>query len=433
MKWALSSFIYKIVLVLFAPFVPLRLLWRSRRNPAYRRRIGERFARFAPLPARPRLWVHAVSVGEVIAAAPLVRRLRQAYPEHAVLLTCTTPTGSAQIARLFGDTVEHVYLPYDLPHVVARFLDRTRPHLALIMETELWPNLFAACAGRDIPLMVANARLSERSAAGYARLRGLTRETLGQVTLIAAQDTQSARRFTALGARSVRVLGNLKYDLEVPAEMVARGRALRTGFGRGRPVWVAASTHPGEPEAVLAAFADVRKRFADALLILVPRHPERFGEAFSLCAQAGYRVARRSLGESGSADTDVLLGDTLGELLMLYAAADAAFVGGSLVPTGGHNPLEPASLGLPVVTGPYRGNFESIYEALIEAGAAEVVEDADALGAAMTALLGDPAQRRQAGSAGHAVVLRNRGALARTLEAVGELTARGGRRATSSV
>lgn len=416
--------LYGIVLYALAPFVPLRLLWRSRRNPAYRRRIGERFARFAPLPARPRLWVHAVSVGEVIAAAPLVRRLRQAYPEHAVLLTCTTPTGSAQIARLFGDTVEHVYLPYDLPHVVARFLDRTRPHLALIMETELWPNLFAACAARGVPVMLANARLSERSARGYARLSALTRETLACIDVVAAQDEDSAARFRALGAPQVRTLGNLKYDLEIPPEAAQAGRALRKALGAARPVWIAASTHPGEPEAVLAAFAAVRKRFADAALILVPRHPERFEEAAGACLRAGYRLARRSLGETGDARTDVLLGDTLGELMSLYAAADVAFVGGSLVPTGGHNPLEPAALGLPVLTGPYRSNFAAVYEALVAEGAAEVVEDADALGAAVADLLGDPTRRQEAGTAGHAVVQRNRGALARTLKAVGEILAR---------
>ncbi|WP_197495807.1 lipid IV(A) 3-deoxy-D-manno-octulosonic acid transferase [Acidihalobacter yilgarnensis] len=425
--------LYGIVLYMITPFVLLRLLWRSRRNPGYRKRIGERFAHIGPLPKRPRLWVHAVSVGEVIAAAPLIRRLLQAHPDHALLVTTTTPTGSAQVRRLLGDSVEHVYLPYDLPHVVARFLDRTRPRLALLMETELWPNLFAACGQRHIPVMVANARLSERSARGYARLRRLVRETLARVTLVAAQDSDSARRFTALGARPVRVLGNLKYDLDVPSEVITRGRALRAGLGAARPVWIAASTHAGEVEAALAAFADVRARFASAVLILVPRHPERFEDAFVLCERAGYRVARRSRQENGDGHTDVLLGDTLGELLLLYAASDVAFVGGSLVPTGGHNPLEPAALGLPVLTGPYRSNFDAVYEALIEAGAAEVVEDAEALGAAVADLLADAPHRRQAGAAGHAVVLRNRGALARTLEAVGEVLAQAGRRAASGV
>lgn len=425
--------LYSIVLYAITPFVLVRLFWRSRRNPAYRRRIGERFAHFPPLGRPVRLWVHAVSVGEVIAAAPLIRRLLEVYPQYPLLVTTTTPTGSAQLQRLCGGRVEHVYLPYDLPHVVARFLSRVQPKLALFMETELWPNLFEACTLRGIPVMVVNARLSERSMRGYLRLRWLTQETLERVKLIAAQDAESARRFYALGGRDVRVLGNLKYDLEVSPEVVDQGCRLRGCIGAARPVWIAASTHAGEVDLVLAAFVIVRKRFDNALLILVPRHPECFEASAVSCAKAGYRVARRSLAASGDAHTDVLLGDTMGELLALYAAADVAFIGGSLVTSGGHNPLEAAALSLPVITGPYTDNFSSIYRSLIKAGAAEEVGDAAALGAMIADLLADEGRRHQMGTAGQKVVMQNRGALVRTLEAIDEVLSKAVPNAITSV
>jgi 3-deoxy-D-manno-octulosonic-acid transferase len=408
--------LYTLLLYLITPVVLLRLLWRSRRNPGYRRRIAERFGFFPALAVRPRIWVHAVSVGETIAGAPLVRRLQAEHPDHALLVTSTTPTGSAQVRRLFGDSVEHVYLPYDLPDAVARFLRRTRPRLALCMETEIWPNLFAACARRHVPLVIANARLSERSARGYARVAALTRTTLERVATVAARDAIDEQRFKALGAPRVVVAGNLKYDLEVPAAARDTGRALRAALGEGRPVWIAASTHAGEDEIVLAAHRLLREQLPDAALILVPRHPERFDEAASRCAAEGMRTVRRSGGGTPDGATDVLLGDTLGEMMGFYAAADVAFVAGSFVPAGGHNPLEPAALALPVLTGPQLFNFELVYAELFAAGAARRVVDAAELAAALGELLADPDARARMGAAGERILNLHRGATARVAE-----------------
>ncbi|WP_455384598.1 lipid IV(A) 3-deoxy-D-manno-octulosonic acid transferase [Acidihalobacter prosperus] len=408
--------LYTLLLYLLTPAVLLRLLWRSRRNPGYRRRIPERFGFFPALVERPRIWVHAVSVGETIASAPLVRRLQAEHPDHALLVTSTTPTGSAQVRRQFGDTVEHVYLPYDLPGAVARFLRRARPSLALCMETEIWPNLFAGCARRGVPVLIANARLSERSARAYARVAGLTSATLARVAMVAARDASDEQRFKALGAPRVVVAGNLKYDLEVPAAARESGHALRAALGQERPVWIAASTHAGEDEIVLEAHRLLRERLPGAALILVPRHPERFDEAAGRCAAAGLRTMRRSGGETPDECTEILLGDTLGELMGFYAAADAAFVAGSFVPAGGHNPLEPAALALPVLTGPQLFNFEQVYAELFGAGAAREVADAAELADALHELLSDPALRRRMGAGGEKVLAAHRGATGRVAQ-----------------
>ncbi|MEJ2481407.1 MAG: lipid IV(A) 3-deoxy-D-manno-octulosonic acid transferase, partial [Acidihalobacter sp.] len=397
--------LYSLLLYLLTPLVIARLYWRGRANPDYHRRIAERFAHYPRLPNVPRIWVHAVSVGEVIASTPLIRRLQSEFPGHRILVTTTTPTGSAQVRRLFHDSVDHCYLPYDLPHVVRRFLRKTRPLIAVIMETELWPNLFAACARRDIPLMIANARLSERSARGYARFASLTRRTLWHISHIAAQGKQDAQRFLELGAPSERVqqAGNIKFDISVPEEQVAQGQALREGLG-SRPVWIAASTHAGEDDILLDAHHRLLEKLPDAFLILVPRHPERFDEVAALCREQGLRSMRRSTGAACAPDTQVLVGDTLGELLALYAAADAAFVGGSLIPIGGHNPLEPAALGLPVLTGPHIFNFNEVYARLFQAGAAVHADDAVAIAAWLEDLLTDDDKRRHIGESGRQVV-----------------------------
>lgn len=410
--------LYTVLLYLLTPLVLARLLWRSRRNPGYRARWGERFALYVPLPSRPRIWVHAVSVGEVIAAAPLLRRLLEQHSDHALLVTTTTPTGSAQVQRLFGGNVEHVYLPYDLPGTVRRFLAKARPRVAVFMETELWPNLFAACGARGVPIVVANARLSERSARGYARFAGFTRATLEKVSLVAARGEEDAVRFRALGAPRVEVVGNIKYDLDVPASTVEAGGAVRKALGRDRCVWIAASTHAGEDELVLEAHALLRAQFPEAALILVPRHPERFQAVAELCGRAGYRVARRSRGELVSREVDVLLGDTMGELLPLYAAADLAFVGGSLVPTGGHNPLEPAALGLPVLSGPHTFNFAEVFPLLYGVDAALEVRDPRELAETAARLLADALERTRRGEAGRAVVEANRGTVGRLASVV---------------
>jgi 3-deoxy-D-manno-octulosonic-acid transferase len=414
--------LYTTLLTLATPLALARLGWKGRANPAYHERIGERLGLIPRLPERPRLWVHAVSVGEVIAAAPLIRAWRVRHPDWAVLVTTTTPTGSAQVQRLFGEDVEHLYLPYDLPGAVRRFFARTRPSLGVIMETELWPNLASEAARQGIPVVLANARLSERSMRGYARVRPLVRDTLAHFALIAARGPEDAARFIALGAPPARVeaLGNLKFDLELAPEVVLRGQQWRTLLGTGRPIWIAASTHPGEEAQVLEAHRRVLAEHPDALLLLAPRHPERVGEVVRLIEAAGLGYVLRSglpaLPAAWEQAVQVLVIDTLGELMDFYAASDLALVGGSLVAHGGHNPLEPAALGLPVLSGPHVANFAEVYEAMFQAKTALKVEDAQGLGQAVVALMDDADARKTLGEGARAWLEAHRGALGRLLE-----------------
>jgi len=410
--------LYTGLLYLILPLALLRLYWRGRHDAGHRRRWRERLGFFPPLPSGC-LWVHAVSLGETRAALPLIRALLERYPDQPLLVTTTTLTGSRQVREALGERVLHVYAPYDLPGAVRRFLRQTRPRLAVIMETELWPNLLRQCAVAGIPTMIANARLSERSARGYARIRRLTASMLRDVTLIAAQAEADADRFRALGAPRVEVTGNLKYDLSLPDDLPERGWQLRRELlGEERRVWIAASTHAGEDEPILAALALLRPRWPELLLLLVPRHPERFDGVAALCRQQGCKLVRRSEQRACAPDTAVFLGDTMGELLLFYAAADLAFVGGSLVDTGGHNVLEPALLGLPVLFGPHMFNFTEASQRLLEAEAAWQVTDAAALATAVDRLLADPELRRTVGQRGRAVVERHRGALAALLDGV---------------
>lgn len=416
--------LYSLALYALTPLMLLRLAWRGRANRGYWARWGERFG-FSAAPAfgAAPIWIHAVSVGEVLAAVPLVHALREHYPSVPLVLTTTTPTGSERVRAQLDDDVWHCYLPYDLPGATRRFLDRVRPRIGIVMETELWPNLFAKAQARGIPLVLANARLSSRSFRGYQRLSGLVRETVSRLSAIAAQSEADAKRFAALGAEGdqICVMGSIKFELRIPADLDTMAAALRACWGTQRPVWIAASTHAGEDEKVLAAFDIVRRDIPQALLILVPRHPERFDRVAVLCERAGYRVARRSRPDSLSVGSDLLLGDTMGELMFFYAAADVAFVGGSLVPTGGHNVLEPAALGRPVVCGPHVFNFREIVADLMEAGAMVAVQDADTLAAAVVTLLRDTAKAQAMGEAGRVMVEQQRGALERLLERVAVL------------
>lgn len=408
-------FLYSALLYLIAPLALARLWWRGRRLPAYRGRWRERFAFFTPPPRAAGVWVHAVSVGEFAAALPLIRRLldRGEY----VIVTTTTPTGSERVRATLGERVFHVYAPYDLPDVVSRFLGRVRPRLLVVMETELWPNLFHSCRARGIPLVIVNARLSARSAQGYVRVAKLTRATLANVSEVLAQGEADAQRLIGLGACAahVCVTGNIKYDMTVPDDLRDRAAALRASWGAARPVWIAASTHEGEERMVLAAHARIRERRPDALLVLVPRHPDRFSDVHRLCVATGFRVVRRSA-DNGNAGAAVFLGDTLGELVLFYAAADVAFVGGSLVPTGGHNVLEPAALGLPLLVGPHNFNFADITPRLLQAAGATEVRDGEELAREVMRLFADPGQRAIMGNRAHEVVLANRGALDRVFE-----------------
>jgi 3-deoxy-D-manno-octulosonic-acid transferase len=414
-------YLYTLLLYLAVPLVLIRLYWRGRRLPDYRHRWAERFGLFPVLPVPGCIWVHAVSVGEVCAAIPLIRALQARCPAIPLLVTTTTPTGSQQVWKMLGDTVRHVYAPYDLPGVVARFLVRTRPRLLILMETELWPNLLRRCSRTGIPVLVANARLSAKSAQGYGRVAGLMAQMLADITLIAAQSEADAARFRALGAPCVQVMGNMKYDLNLPERLSEQGCELRRLLGEQRPIWIAASTHAGEEELVLTAFAQLRHHFPDLVLVLVPRHPERFPAVAELCRQQGLAVVKRSEQRHCEPTTPVFLGDSLGELLLFYAAADVAFVGGSLVPVGGHNVLEPALLGLPVVFGPHIVNFAEASRQLLEAQAAWQVANAGELAATVRRLLTDAALRQAAGRRSMAMVAANRGALEKLLGIIEDL------------
>lgn len=409
--------IYTLILILALPVILGRLWWRGRAVPAYRKRIGERFGFAAPLPPGPTIWLHTVSVGEFIAALPLIRTLREKYPDHQMLITTTTPTGAERVQATLGDEVFHRYLPYDLPGAMRRFMQRCHPSLGLVMETEIWPNLYHTCQTHHVPLILVNARMSARSARGYAKLPSLSRDTLRCLSAIAAQTRADQDRLIALGAfaERVQVTGSIKFDLEIAPDLGMHAQHLREAWGRSRPVWIAASTHAGEDEQILEAFAQLREQVPTALLIIVPRHPERFDAVYALCQERGFKTLRRSGGLQANTHTQVFLGDTMGELMLFYAAADVAFVGGSLVPTGGHNPLEPAALGLPVLTGPHTFNFAEIDRQLRETGGAMQVVDAAGMAESVASLLQNELQRHAMGEAARALVEKNRGAINRVL------------------
>lgn len=408
----LYFFAYTFLAYLLTPVQFLRLWLKGRKLPAYRERWSERMGHPVLTDDRPRIWLHSVSVGEAVAAEPIVNRLLAEYPDHSVLVTTTTPTGSDQVRRMFGDRVEHSYFPYDLPHVVRRFLRKAKPSLLVLMETEIWPNCLRQCEAQKIPVVLANARLSEKSYQGYGSFRGLLAPLLSTIRLIAAQTIEDRERFVSLGSRDsdVVVLGNVKSDVSVPVSVRYNGEALRERLGSHRSVWIAASTHRGEEQEILRAHRQVLDVFDDALLVLVPRHPDRFDEVAQLCVESGFTYARRSRNELPGSETDVYLGDTMGELLHLYAASDLAFVGGSLSKTGGHNPLEPASLGKPVITGPNVKNFQSMYEQLNNNGACETVYTGYDLGNQVIRYLSDDELREESGQAAQGLVEESKGA-----------------------
>ncbi|MDQ2701708.1 MAG: lipid IV(A) 3-deoxy-D-manno-octulosonic acid transferase [Pseudomonadota bacterium] len=412
--------LYSAALYLLLPITLYHLIWRSFRQGEYLQRWNERYAVYAGEPAHAAtIWVHAVSVGEVNAAAPLVNKLLALRPDLRMLVTSITPTGSARIRALWGDRVEHVYLPYDLPGAVSRFLRHYRPRVALVLETELWPNLMFGCREHRIPAWIVNARLSERSLRGYRLLRPLLWRALRTLRGVLAQSAGDADRFVHLGAdpATTRDVGNLKYDI-APAEgaddFAAEFRA-RVG---DRPTWIAASTHADEEAAVVAIHHRLRERWPDLLLLWAARHPERFRAIAQQSVEAGWRVATRQLTQWPDRLDDVFVIDTLGELVPFYGCAQVAFVGGSLQDIGGHNLLEPAAAGTAVVTGPHLHNFVDIAARMRAAGALRVGQDADAVGGHLATLLADDAARTAMVIAGHALVEEGRGALNRTLALV---------------
>jgi 3-deoxy-D-manno-octulosonic-acid transferase len=403
---------YSALLWLALPLVLARLAWRARRQPGYLEHLAERFGAAPRLRGAPVIWVHAVSVGETRAAVPLVARLREEHPEARILLTHMTSTGRATGRDLFGDGVTQCWLPWDHGSFVRRFLERARPDVGVLLETEIWPNLLAACHARGIPVFLVNARLSARSAAGYARVASLAREALGHLAGIAAQTADDAARLQALGARDIAVTGNIKFDLAVPDDTLARGEALRDLFGRARRVWVAGSTRDGE-EALIVEAVEAAQPPGDVLVVIVPRHPQRFEEVAALLASRGGPPARRSVGEPVPPSARYVLGDSMGEMLAYYAAADVVFVGGSLKPFGGQNLIEPCAVGRPVIFGPHTFNFESAAEAALAEGAGLRARDANDAVALALALLGDPARRADMGRRAAGFAQSNRGAVGR--------------------
>ena len=414
----MARFIYTLAVFALLPWAVLHLLWRARRQPEYLRHWGERFGMFDTASPAPTLWLHAVSVGETRAAQPLVAALRERYPGYRILFTHMTPTGRATSDALFGDGVERIYLPYDTPGAMRRFLRHYRPQFGLIMETELWPNLIAACRQEKVPLRLVNARLSQRSARRYAMFPALTREALRGLVAIGAQSTADAARLEALGAQGVTVTGNIKFDIEAPDEQLCLGRELRLRYGN-RPVWLGASTREGEEALILDAWRKVGAGDT-ALLVIVPRHPQRFDEVARLAAERGFVVQRRSDDAPVAPATQVLIGDSMGEMFAYYASADIAFIGGSLLDFGSQNLIEAAACGTPVLIGPSTRNFAEVAREAIACGAALSIGDADDLVAQVSALLADGDRRREMGDAGRAFAERHRGATARTMDLITE-------------
>lgn len=411
-------FVYVIVTYLMTPVYAIYWLARGLGNRSYRDRFGQRFGFSYPSLPDGSIWIHAVSVGEVQASVPLVKLLVGQFPDRRILVTTVTPTGAQRVDALFGDTVTHCYLPFETPFAVGRFFDVVKPDIALILETEIWPNLYFECGRRDIPLILVSARISPNSVDTYRRFLPLFRETLSYGIVIAAQSEPDAERFRRLGAAPERtwVTGNIKFDIELADDLVDRGNAFRQENFGDRPVWVAASTHDREEELVLQAHAIVCRKFPNALLILVPRHPERFPVVRNLLHKQGINFVARTDDTPCNPQTEVYLGDTMGDVTMFYAAANVAFVGGSLVPIGGHNLLEPAALGRPVITGPYLFHTQDIADKFAKLGASIGVSNADQLGAAVVDLFADEAAATAIGNRGREIVQQNRGALDRLVE-----------------
>ncbi len=416
-------FVYNTVIVLLAPFFFFRLFYRSRKASAYRSRWNERLALYRSPSNSGVIWFHTVSFGEAEAAFPLILKVQKRYPDRKLLVTTTTLTGSNRVKQVLGKSVLHVYLPYDIPGCAARFINRYKPILGVIVETEIWPDLYRQCGNNGVPLAIVNARLSERSARGYKRLSGLVTETLMHLSLVAAQTQEDAQRFIEIGAfpKTVEVTGNLKFDYRIPDSLIEDGWRIRKSLFPERLVWIAASTHKGEEEQILDAFENIRSSLDKVLLILVPRRPERFGRVALLCKNRGYKLTRRSENKSCDESTHVFLLDTMGELKQFYAATDLAYVGGSLVSTGGHNVLEPAALGVPVLFGPHMFNFEKIAQLLVAADGGVQVDNSNGLAEQVIRFFSDEAYRLSIGQNARALVENNRGAVNKVLSRLDRL------------
>ncbi len=403
---------YSSLFYILLPFIFLRLLWRGIKAPAYRKRWNERLAFYSSSALSDVAWFHAVSVGEAESVFQLVKCYQNAYPDGNVLITTTTPTGSARVKAVMGKKVEHVYLPYDTPDTISRFIRHFRPKIAVIMETEIWPNLFYYCGKNRIPLLIVNARLSERSERGYRKLHTFFSRILANVNVISTQSSIDKARFIQIGAEPDRVIttGNIKFDQEIPADLIVQGQTIKNEIFCDRQVWIIASTHKNEEQVFLDIYKRIKNKCPDLLLVIVPRHPERFDEVDNICQAHQLEILRRSQGSSCTPDTDVYLADTMGELKKLYAAADIAFVGGSLVPVGGHNVLEPAAIGIPVMFGPYMSNFKEIETGLLSLNAAIQCKTPEEIEKNLVKLLGDSLFRKKMIDKAKYFVLENNGA-----------------------
>ncbi|GAA3926574.1 lipid IV(A) 3-deoxy-D-manno-octulosonic acid transferase [Litoribacillus peritrichatus] len=414
--WALYSVLWYLIL----PLVLLRLAYRAWQAPAYGKRIFERFGLFKYQEARESIWVHAVSVGETLAAAPLVKQLQQKYPDCQIVMTTMTPTGSERVRALFGDSVFHVYAPYDFPLAVKRFFRRIRPKAVIIMETELWPNTLKIAKSQDIPVILANARLSERSANGYRRVGFVAEEMLSCLSLVAAQNEADAERFKSLGLTDdqLYVTGSIKFDIQLPENLTEQGYELRRLLGEDRDILIGASTHEGEESQLLDLYQQLKRVLPELLLVLVPRHPERFRSVGQLVIRRGLNMARRSKGDLCLPDTDVYLGDTMGELMMMYQASDVAFIGGSLIEHGGHNPMEPAALAKPILTGSHTFNFDEIMKMMVSAGSVLQIQNGIELMSEVQNVFTDADLYQTMSKAGIDVVKKNQGALKYLIELI---------------
>ena len=409
-------FFYTLALWLLLPYIFFRLIWRARKQPEYLRHIGERFGFYSLKSNKPLIWLHAVSVGETRAAQSLVTKLGAAYPHHQILLSHTTPTGRAASKQLYGDSVMRVYLPYDYPFAVNRFLCHFRPQLGLLMETEIWFNLIRACHMTDVPLVLLNARMSEKSAQAYSRFARLTRTALNELTSLAAQTADDATRLTSLGAKNVSVMGNLKFDIEPPGAMLKLGKQLREQFGMTRKIFLAASTREGEEVLLIDALKNIR--IPNLLLVIVPRHPQRFADIASLLEQHGILFQRRSENHAVAQKIQVVLGDSMGEMFAYYAAADLAFIGGSLLPYGGQNLIEACAVGTPVLVGPHTHNFAEATRLALNAGAACLIPDARGLFTKLQHLLDNPLALYKMRQQCSIFVQSNRGATDKSLQII---------------
>ncbi|MES2998635.1 MAG: lipid IV(A) 3-deoxy-D-manno-octulosonic acid transferase [Pseudomonadota bacterium] len=413
-------YLYTIIFYLLLPFILLRLWVKNRKKPAALKFWYERLGIGLRPVSEGGIWLHAVSVGESSAAIPLIKALQQRYPNIPVIVTGETVGGAERIRAGVGSSVTQLYSPYDLPLVLRKFLKMLKPRLLILMETELWPNLLAECQTNEVPVIVANARLSDRSAQGYQRILLVTQEMLKRITLVVAQTQADAERFIALGLSRDRVCvtGSIKFDLELPAQLTEHAKQVREIWGKDRLIWIAASTHEGEEEQILEAFTQVRKYFPNVLLVSAPRHVDRAFRLQHLYQRHGYQVIKRSENKICSRATDIFILDTMGELLLFYAAADLTFVGGSLVERGGQNPLEPAAVGLPILTGPHTFNFALITEQLKQRGVEIQINNAQELAEQVIALLSNPEKKQEIGHEAKKFVEENKGAVIKHLELI---------------